>query len=90
MAGRGRSKSTLGFHHEPAGGKEKSMLDKGEKGERSFWKEQVLGAGVRAASTANVGRYVSTRAAPVFPAHAPCASVPAVCPHLHLFPGHYF
>ena len=67
MAGRGRSKSTLGFHHEPAGGKEKGLPDKGEKGERSFWKEQVLGAGVRAASTANIGRYVCACAAPVFP-----------------------
>ena len=54
MAGRGRSKTTLGFHHEPPGGGRDSSL--AEKGERSFWKDQVLGAGVRATSTANFGR----------------------------------
>ena len=60
MAGRGRSHTTLGFHRDApgggAGGREGDKGDKGERGERSFWKDQVLGKGVRAAATSNVGR----------------------------------
>ena len=54
-AGRGqRSHSTLGFRHEPTtGGKEKGLTDKAEK---SFWKDQVISNGVRAASTSVIGR----------------------------------
>jgi hypothetical protein len=57
MAGRGRSHTTLGFHRDaPGGGAGGREGDKGDKGERSFWKDQVLGKGVRAAATSNVGR----------------------------------
>ena len=68
MAGRGqRAHSTLGFHREPAGGREGSVADKGLghsiaavgefiEARGGFWQEKVVGAGMRAASTGpNVG-----------------------------------
>ena len=63
MAGRGqRAHSTLGFHREPAGGREGSVADKGLghsiaavgefiEARGGFWQEKVVGAGMRAAST---------------------------------------